>query len=110
MAGLKTCSGAMASRDRLPSSEELKPSEIPPIGTIPTVIYESNIGRLGLLKSGELTKLVEFYSKVLHHKAIIDAIRKNEDVPEPDQQDLYKSIQDLEEHRQHLFGDCWMDH
>lgn len=99
----------MESRTRAPSNEPLKPSEVPPSGTIPTMIYESNIGRLGLLKSSELTDIVEFYSQVLHHKAIIDAIRQDENVPEPDQEDLYDSITTLEHQRQHLFGDDWID-
>jgi len=109
MKGLETCSTAMQSRTRSPSNEPLKPSEVPPSGTIPTMIYESNIGRLGLLKSDELTDIVQFYSQILHHKAIINAIRQDENVPEPDQEDLYDSITTLEQQRQHLFGDSWMD-
>lgn len=73
------------------------------------MIYESNINRLGLLKSDELADIVEFYSQVLHHKAIIDAIRQDENVPEPDQEDLYDSVTTLEVHRQQLFSDGWMD-
>lgn len=99
----------MESRTRSSSNEPLKPSEVPPSGTIPTIIYESNIGRLGLLKSSELTDIVEFYTQVLHHKAIIDAIRQDQNVPEPDQEDLYDSITTLEHQRQHLFCDDWID-
>lgn len=109
MKGLETCSAAMKSRKRSPSNEPLKPSEVPPSGTIPTMIYESNIGRLGLLKSDNLTDIVEFYSQTLHHKAIIDAIRQDQNVPEPDQEDLYDSITALEQQRQQLFGDAWME-
>lgn len=109
MNGLETCSAALQSRTRSPSNEPLKPSEVPPSGTIPTMIYESNINRLGLLKSDELADIVEFYSQVLHHKAIIDAIRQDENVPEPDQEDLYDSVTTLEVHRQQLFSDGWMD-
>lgn len=109
MKGLETCSTAMQSRTRSPSNEPLKPSDVPPSGTIPTIIYESNISRLGLLKSDELTDLVEFYSQVLHHKAIIDAIRQDEDVPEPDQEELYDAVTALEQQRQQLFGDGWID-
>ena len=109
MHGLETCKNAMESRDRKPSNEELGPKEVPSAGSIPTQIYESNVSRLGLIGSDDLENIVEFYSSVLYYKSIMEDIREGKDVPGPDQDDLYESIGDLEEQRQNLFGEGWMN-
>jgi hypothetical protein len=61
------------------------------------------------LKSDELEKIVRFYTDVLYYKSIMDDIRSGQHVPEPDQNDLYDSISELEERRQALYGDGWLD-
>lgn len=109
MKGLKNCRDSMNSRQSSPSDKPLSPSDVPPGGSIPTTIYESNVGRLGLLRRGDLQKIVAFYSDVLRYKSIIIAIRSGEDIPEPDQDDFYDSIASLESRRQSLFGEGWMN-
>jgi hypothetical protein len=108
MKGLESCKNSMKSRQSSPSDKPLSPSDVPPEGSIPTTIYEENVGRLGLLRRGDLQKIVDFYSDVLRYKSIIIAVRKGEDIPEPDQDDLYDSIASLESRRQSLFGEGWM--
>ena len=108
MKGLENCKNSMNSRKSPPSDKPLSPSDVPPAGSIPTTIYESNVGRLGLLRRKNLADIVDFYSDVLRYKAIITAVRSGEDIPEPDQKDLYDSISSLEHHRQSLFGEDWM--
>lgn len=109
MKGLENCKNSMNSRRSPPSDNPLSPSDVPPEGSIPTTIYEANVGQLGLLRRGDLQKIVEFYSDVLRYKSIITAVRSGEDIPEPDQNDLYDSIDSLESRRHSLFGDGWMD-
>lgn len=108
MKGLENCMNSMVSRQTSPSNKPLTPSDVPPVGSIPTNIYEANIGQLGLLRRGDLSKIVEFYSDVLRYKAIIASVRAGEDIPEADENDFYTSIQSLEERRQSLFGENWM--
>ncbi len=108
MKGLENCKNSMNSRKSPPSDKPLSPSDVPPAGSIPTTIYESNVGQLGLLCRQDLTDVVEFYSDVLRYKAIITAVRSGEDIPEPDQKDLYDSISSLEHRRRSLFGGDWM--
>ncbi|WP_380680613.1 hypothetical protein [Salinigranum sp. GCM10025319] len=108
MKGLENCKNSMNSRKSPPSDKPLSPSDVPPAGSIPTTIYESNVGQLGLLRRKDLTDVVEFYSDVLRYKAIITAVRSGDDIPEPDQKDLYDSISSLEDRRQSLFGKDWM--
>ncbi|AGB14700.1 hypothetical protein Halru_0046 [Halovivax ruber XH-70] len=38
----------------------------------------------------------------------MSSIRAGEDIPDPDQMDLYQSIGDLENRRQSLFGENWI--
>lgn len=109
MNGLETCKRSMESRDHKPSNQELSPNEVPPVGTIPTQIYEQNVGRLGILKSDDIEKIIQFYSQVLYYKAVIADIRGGVEVPDPDQDDLYDSIPDLETKRRNLFGEGWLD-
>lgn len=109
MKGLENCKNSMNSRRSPPSDKPLSPSDVPPEGSIPTTIYEANVGQLGLLRRGDLQKIVEFYSDVLRYKSIITAVRSGEEIPEPDQNDLYDSIGSLESRRHSLFGDGWMD-
>jgi len=109
MKGLKNCKNSMNSRQSSPSEKPLSPSDVPPEGSIPTTIYESNVGRLGLLRRGDLQNIVDFYSDTLRYKSIITAVRNGEDIPEPDQDDLYDSIASLEARRQSLFGKGWID-
>lgn len=109
MRGLKNCSDSMAARGSSPSSSDITPSEVPPAGTIPTIIYEANVSRIGVLRWKYLSRVVKFYSDTLHYKSIINAIRSEEEVPEADQRDLYNSIGELEEKRQSLFGKGWLD-
>lgn len=108
MKGLKNCKNSMNSRKSSPSNKPISPSDVPPAGSIPTNIYESNVGRLGLLRRQDLIDVVEFYSDVLRYKSIITAVRSGEDIPEPDQKDLYDSISSLEHRRQTLFGKNWI--
>lgn len=109
MRGLKNCSDSMATRGSSPSSSDITPSEVPPAGTIPTIIFEANVNRIGVLRWKDLSRLVEFYSDALHYKSIINAIRSGAEVPEADQRDLYNSIGELEDTRQSLFGEGWIE-
>jgi hypothetical protein len=108
MKGLKNCKNSMDSRKSPPSDKPLSPSDVPPAGSIPTTIYESNVSQMGLLRRKNLTDIVEFYSDVLRYKAIITAVRSGEDIPEPDQKELYDSIGSLEHRRQSLFEEDWI--
>ena len=105
MKGLENCKNSMNSRKSPPSDKPLSPSDVPPSGSIPTTIYESNVAQLGLLRRKDLEDMVEFYSDVLRYKSTITAVRAGEDIPEPDQKDLYESIDALEHRRQSLFGE-----
>lgn len=108
MNGLQNCKNSMNSRKSAPSNKPLTPSDVPPEGSIPTMIYEENVERLGLLRRKDLKKIVGFYSDVLRYKSIISAVRAGEEIPEPDQNDLYDTISKIENRRQSLFGQHWI--
>jgi len=105
MKGLKNCADRMAEISNDPSSRPLQPDDVPAPNSIPTVVYENNTGRIGLLGSfcgtSELTNAVEFYSKVIRYKSIISDIR-NEEASNSDQEDLYDNISDLSEKRNNI--------
>ncbi|MHC3439524.1 hypothetical protein ACYJ1Y_15890 [Natrialbaceae archaeon A-gly3] len=105
MEGIKECADQMA-RVNEPPGRQLRPDDVPAEGTIPTGVYESNTGNIGLLRGiigkDELESVVEFYSKVLRYKSIIREIKKDGFVSNSDQEDLYDSIQSVEEQREQI--------
>lgn len=102
MEGLEECANQMNRIDP-PPRRELQPDDVPAGGTIPTVIYESNAGNIGLLKGtlgkDELESVVSFYSKVLRYKSIINDIRADGKTSHADQEDLYDSIDEIASQR-----------
>lgn len=80
----------------------VEPSELPPAGTLPTHIYESKAGNLGILSSDEVTDIVEYYSTLLIQKAIIKSIRTDEDAITADQKELRDTMPGLEDDRTDL--------
>lgn len=81
---------------------ELEPSELPPAGTLPSQIYMSNAGNLGILSEQEVKDIVEYYSTLHTQKAIIRAIRSDVDAIIADQKELRNTIPKLEEDRTDL--------
>lgn len=110
MTGIETCKNTMNSRGKPSASTEdyLKPKEMPPTESIPTLVFEANVGRIGLLKSEEIQKVVQFYTRVLNYKGIISSVRANNDLPEVDQNELWDEIDDLANERNSLFGEDWL--
>lgn len=110
MTGIKECSKTMSGREKPSSSTGagIQAKDMPSNESIPTQIYDENIQDLGLLGSGDLECIVEFYTKVKRHKSTISAIRAGEEVPEPDMNDLWEDIEELETQRQELFGKGWI--
>jgi len=105
MEGLGDCSDQM---DRIdpPPGRQIKPDDVPASGTIPTVVYESNAGNIGLLRGyfakDELEPVVRFYSKVLRYKSIINEIRSEGETSDAGQEDLYESIGDIAEQQKEI--------
>jgi hypothetical protein len=83
-------------------SPELDPSELPPAGTLPTQIYTSNVGNLGILSQSEIDDIVSYYSGLLTQKAIIESIRTDNEAMAADQKELQDKITDLEDERSSL--------
>jgi hypothetical protein len=83
-------------------SPELDPSELPPAGTLPTQIYTSNAGSLGILSQDEVDDIVSYYSGLLTQKAIINSIRSDNGSMAADQKELRDKITDLEDKRSSL--------
>lgn len=111
MNGIETCKDTMNSRDMpsASSADYLKPKEMPPTESIPTLVFEANVDNIGTLKSDEIQKIVQFYTKVLNYKGTISSVRAGEDVPEADQNELWEEIEDLADERNSLFGENWLD-
>lgn len=111
MHGINTCKTTMESRKKpsTSSGDYLLAKEVPPPESIPTLVFEKNIGNIGLLKSDEIQNIVEFYTKVLSYKGIISSIRAGEDVPEADQNELWEEIETLARDRETLFDEGWLD-
>ena len=83
-------------------SPDLDPSELPPAGTLPTQIYTSNTGNLGILSEDIVTDTVDYYSTLLTQKATIQAIRSDEGAVAADQKELRDTLPDLENKRTNL--------
>ncbi|WP_152421225.1 hypothetical protein [Natronolimnohabitans innermongolicus] len=111
MNGIETCKDTMNSRGKPSASTEdyLKPKEMPPTESIPTLVFESNVNNIGLLKSDDIQKVVQFYTKALNYKGIISSVRADDDIPEVDQNELWDEIEDLANERKSLFGKDWLE-
>ncbi|WP_283403827.1 hypothetical protein [Halorubrum sp. DM2] len=105
MRGIEQCANSMEKRNSKPSEGGLDPDSLPPGKSIPTVVYESNAGRIGLLDQETQDKYVEFYSKVIQYKSIMSAARSDGGVPDADLDDLYNSIEELSETRKSLIDE-----
>lgn len=103
MTGIEACAEHLETVNE-PPGRQLNPNDMPASGSIPTTVYESSAGKIGLLGSlvrgnSELQNAVEFYSEVLRYKSIMNNISDGNDVPHNDQEDLYDNISDLAENR-----------
>lgn len=83
-------------------SPDLNPAELPPAGTLPTQIYTSNTGNLGILSKDEVDDTVSYYSTLLTQKAIIRAIRSGDGAVAADQKELRDTVPALEDDRSDL--------
>jgi hypothetical protein len=83
-------------------SPDLDPAELPPAGTLPTQIYTSNTGNLGILSEDEVEDTVSYYSTLLTQKAIIRTIRSGDGAVAADQKELRETVPDLEDDRTDL--------
>lgn len=109
MEGIGDCADQMNRIDE-PPGRQLQPNDVPAANSIPTVVYEMSANRIGLLGGvlntirgrPELENAVEFYSRVLRYKAIVNSISNDEEVSNTDQEDLYDEIQGLSEWRQRI--------
>lgn len=77
-------------------------SDLPPAGSLPTTIYQSNAANLGELPSDEVEAIVDYYSALQTQKATIAAIRSNEDVLSADKRDLHNYMPALKEDRRDI--------
>jgi hypothetical protein len=84
------------------SEYEVEGSELPPAGALPTTVYQSNAGNLGELPSDEVNDVVEYYSSLEAQKAIIKAIRNNEEVLSADKRDLHSGMPKLSSDKEDL--------
>lgn len=84
------------------SEYEVEGSELPPAGALPTTVYQSNAGNLGELPSDEVEDVVEYYSSLKAQKAIILAIRNNEEILSADKRDLHNEMPQLSSDRDDL--------
>lgn len=103
----RVVSAVNASEAAVPPGEsngnpDLDPSELPPAGTLPTQIYTSNTGNLGILSEDEVTDTVAYYSTLLTQKAIIQAIRSGDGAVAADQKELRDTLPGLEDDRSDL--------
>jgi hypothetical protein len=88
--------------DETSENPELEPAELPPAGTLPTQIYTSNTGNLGILSKDEVDDIVEYYSTLLMQKSIIQAIRSGGGAVAADRKELRDTVPSLEDDRSDL--------
>lgn len=81
---------------------EITASDLPPAGSIPTGIYQSNASNIGELPSEEVDDIVDYYSALQTQKATIKAIRGDEEVLTADKRDLHEDMPDLDSKRDDL--------
>lgn len=88
------------------SSDEygIEASELPASGSIPTTIYETNAANLGELPSDEVEAIVNYYSTLQTQKAVIEAIRNDEEVLSADKRDLHNEMPGLDTSRGNLIN------
>lgn len=119
MEGIETCADQMERNDP-PPGRQIYPDDVPAVNSIPTTVYRSTAGRIGLLGgilgSNDLEGVVKFYSKVIRYKSImrmindkgVSSLEEGEDAPnsipvsDNDQQDLYNNIGALSEVRDRI--------
>jgi hypothetical protein len=88
-----------------PPQTRLNEAQIPPADALPTTVYESNTGDLGLLDESEIDEVVDFYTTIIKYKSVIRAIREDPDeAPMPDHETLVNQISDISERQDELLG------
>lgn len=88
--------------DKESNEYKIEASDLPPSGSIPTVIYQSNASNIGELPSEEVDDIVDYYSALQTQKAIIEAIRNDDEVLTADKRDLHQDMPDLDSKRNDL--------
>lgn len=92
------------SHDTADEGYEVAPSDLPPPGSMPTTIYESNASNLGELPSNEVEDIVSYYSSLQTQKATIVAIRNDETVVNADKRELHNNMPDIDSDRKSLIS------
>jgi len=88
-----------------PPESRLTASLVPPAETFPTTVYEENAPELGLLEEETLDEVVNFYTKLIQHKGIIQGVRSDpEDVPMPDHEKIADEFPELVDRRKSLIS------
>lgn len=95
---IRTSEAAVAPGE-INENPELEPAELPPAGTLPTQIYTSNTGNLGILSKNEVNDIVEYYSTLLMQKSIIQTIRSGDGAVAADRKELRDSFPSLDDDR-----------
>jgi hypothetical protein len=109
MNAIDDCSDYVSGLNKPPPNQRLNPSDVPSSSSIPTLVYQENIDRLGLLKTEDLNGVVNFYTKVMYTKQLMDKIRGDTEAPIDDHETLVDSIKEIDRERNELFGENWMD-
>jgi len=88
-----------------PPESRLTSSSVPPAETFPTTIYEENAKELGSLEEDTLDEVVNFYTKLIQYKGIIQGVRRDhEDVPMPDHEKIADEFPELVDRRESLIS------
>jgi hypothetical protein len=88
--------------DKESNEYEIEASDLPPSGSIPTMIYQSNASNIGELPTEEVEDIVDYYSALQTQKATIEAIRNEEQVLTADKRDLHQDMPKLDSKRNTL--------
>lgn len=92
-----------------PTKDRIPPDAVPPAESLPTIVYENNVGDISILDGIIAEEIVSFYSLLARHKATIDMVQEEDPrddsthvLPMSDHKDLFDEAGDLRRERRRL--------
>ncbi|WP_161605576.1 hypothetical protein [Natronorubrum sulfidifaciens] len=64
--------------EKPPTKDRIPPDAVPPAESLPTLVYENNVGNIARLDDQLAEEIVSYYSLLIRHKATINMIQEED--------------------------------
>ncbi|TMT78012.1 hypothetical protein E2L06_20880 [Haloterrigena sp. H1] len=98
--------------EKPPTKDRIPPDAVPSAESLPTIVYENNVGNISRLDDELAEEIVGFYSLLMRHKATISMIQEEDPrdagthtLPMSDHKDFFDDVGDLRRKRRKLLNE-----